>query len=118
MENNSIELSMMDAAEREQVEFIWNLIPECDRNGMTKTDILDVLDALDDYLEYKGLLIVDEDSGEAEYLDGDIDEIEQLIYIVKELQDRGSKLNSEQIQLILDGELQYGLANGYYAEED
>ncbi len=118
MENNSIELSMMDAEEREHVEFIWNLIPECDRNGLTQTDVLDVLDALDDYLEEKGLLVVDENSGEAEYLDGDIDEIEQLIYIVKELQDRGSKLNSEQIQVILDGDLQYGLANGYYEEED
>lgn len=118
MENNSIELSMLDAEERKQVEFIWNMIPECDRNGLTQTDVLDVLDALDDYLEEKGLLVIDEKSGEVEYLDGDIDETEQLEYIVKELQDRGSKLKSEQIQMVLDGDLQYGLANGYYEEED
>ncbi len=118
MENNSIEWSMMDAEEREHVEYIWNLIPETDRNGMTQSDILEVLDALDDYLEEIGLLVVDEQSGEAEYLDGDIDESEQFQYIMEELRNRGTQLTSEQVQLILDGDLQYGVENGYYAEED
>ena len=74
------EEQIMSEDERQQVDFMWNLIPEQDRQGMDKSDILFVLDALDDYLEEVGLLSVAED-GEVTYLDGDIDETEQLAYV-------------------------------------
>ncbi|MBQ2607690.1 MAG: hypothetical protein II588_00575 [Paludibacteraceae bacterium] len=114
--NNTIEMSLMDAEERRMVEYIWNLIPQEDREGMSPDDVLLVLDLVDDYLEEKGLLVYNGD--EAEYLDGEIDETDQLNYINKAVQKSGRRLTGVQIQLILDGELQYGIQEGYYEEED
>lgn len=117
MENNSIELSLLDSEERKQLEFIWNLIPEQDKEGMSESDVLVVLDAMDDFLEINGLLNIDEQTGEAEYQEGDIDETEQLNFVLRVLREQGSSLSTEQIQLIMDGELQYGIEQGYYEEE-
>ncbi|MBQ1874432.1 MAG: hypothetical protein II144_01915 [Paludibacteraceae bacterium] len=114
--NNTIEMSLMDAEERRMVEYIWNLIPQEDREGMSPDDVLLVLDLVDDYLEEKGLLVYNGD--EAEYLDGEIDETDQLNYINEAVQKSGRRLTGVQIQLILDGELQYGIQEGYYEEED
>ncbi|MGM9837380.1 MAG: hypothetical protein ACI30A_02695 [Paludibacteraceae bacterium] len=116
MENNNVELSLLSAEEREQLEFIWNLIPSVDKQNLSKDDVLAVLDAMDDYLEDKGLLLIDEQNGEAEYKDGDIDETEQLAYVQQTLKEQGFLLTGEQIQLIMDGELQYGIQQGYYEE--
>ena len=111
------EEQLMTEDERQQVQFMWNLIPEADRQGMTQSDILFVLDALDDYLEEAGLLEVDKD-GEVTYLDGDVDETEQLAYVKKAVQAAHRSLTNVQIQLILDAEMQYGIEQGYYEEED
>ncbi len=117
MENNTIELALMDAEERELVEFIYKTIPEADRQGLTADDILLVLDLMDDYLEEQGLLREDPKTGEMEYLDGDVDETEQLNYILKALREEGRTLTGVQVQLIQDAELQYGIAKGYYSED-
>ena len=106
----------MSEDEREQVNFMWNLIPEADRKGMTQNDILFVLDAMDDFLEEEGLLEVDEQSGEVTYLDGDIDETAQLEYVKEAARKAKMNLTGVQIQLILDAEMQYGIAQGYYEE--
>lgn len=112
--NKDFELSLMDAEERRMVNYIWDLIPREDQVGMTQSDVLLVLDLVDDYLEEKGLLIYHGD--EAEYLDGDIDEVDQLQYIIEGVKREGRKLSGLQVQLILDGELQYGIKQGYYEE--
>lgn len=113
---NTIEMSLMDAEERRMVEYIWNLIPEQDRQGISPDDILLVLDLMDDYLEDKGLLV---DKGDKmEYLEGEVDETEQLDYIANAVREDGRRLSTVQIQLIMDGELQYGIEQGYYTEED
>lgn len=112
--NKDFELSLMDAEERQMVDYIWDLIPREDQVGMTQSDVLLVLDLVDDYLEEKGLLIYRGD--EAEYLDGDIDEVDQLQYIIEGVKREGRKLSGLQVQLILDGELQYGIEQGYYEE--
>ncbi|MBQ4395124.1 MAG: hypothetical protein IJP45_02915 [Paludibacteraceae bacterium] len=117
MENNTIELSMMDAEERELVEFIFNAIPAEDRGDLTPDDILLVLDLMDDYLEEAGLLREDPKTGEMEYLDGDVDETEQLNYVLKACKEEGRAISSVQIQLIQDAELQFGIQKGYYSEE-
>lgn len=117
MENLSLEEQFMTPEEREQVDFMWNMIPEPDRVGMTRKDILFVLDAMDDFLEEQGLLEVDEQSGEVTYLDGDVDETEQLNYILQAAQKEHLSITSVQIQLILDAELQYGIEQGYYEDE-
>ena len=112
-------LALLDAEEREQLLGIWNLIPEEDRQKMTQEDVLFVLDAMDDYLESVGLLETDENTGEVTYLDGDVDETEQLNFILDAQKRRhSSTLTSSQIQIILDAELQYGIAQGYYEEEE
>ena len=83
MGNTDICLNLLEPEEREQLDFMWNLIPEQDRNGMRKEDLLFVLDAVDDFLEESGLLEIDSDTGEMTYLDGDVDENAELEYIQK-----------------------------------
>lgn len=116
MEKNTIELSLLEPEEREELEFIWNLIPEEDKQGMSEDDVLFVLDAVDDYLEDIGLLQYDEMSGDVEYLDGEIDEMEQLNFVLEAAKRDKRSLTNTQIQLILDGEEQYGESQGWYEE--
>ena len=116
--NTNIELSLLDPEEKELLNYIWNLIPEADRQGMTQADVLLVLDLMDDYLVENGLLEEDDQAGEITYLDGEIDETEQLNYLIQATKDQGHPLSSTQIQLIMDGELQYGIEKGYYQEEE
>lgn len=106
----------MSAEEREQVEFMWNLIPEEDRQGIDQSDVLFVLDAMDDYLDEIGLLEVDERTGEVTYLDGDIDETEQLDYVRNAVKAEKRHITDVQIQLIMDAEMQWGIEQGYYEE--
>ena len=115
--NTNIELSLLDPEEKELLNYIWNLIPEADRQGMTQADVLLVLDLMDDYLVENGLLEEDDQAGEMTYLDGEIDETEQLNYLLEQTKELGRPLTSEQLQLIMDGELQYGIEQGYYEEE-
>lgn len=106
----------MDAEERELVEYIFNAIPAEDRGSLTPDDILLVLDLMDDYLEEQGLLREDEQTGEVEYLDGEVDETEQLNYILNACREEKRSISSVQVQLIQDAELQYGIEHGYYEE--
>ena len=117
MANSNIELSLMDAEEKQQLEYIWNLIPAEDRQGMTQADVLMVLDLMDDYLVSQGLLEEEDNTDEVTYLEGEIDETEQLEYLLAKAKEQGLCITSEQIQLIMDGELQYGIEQGYYEEE-
>ena len=116
MESNSIEMALMEPEERELVEFIYNAIPAEDRKGLTADDILFVLDAMDDYLEEEGLAEVDTLTGVMEYKDGEVDETEQLNYVLDAAKEDGRTISSVQIQLIQDAELQYGIEHGYYEE--
>lgn len=117
MEKNSIELALLEPEEQKLVEFIYQMIPAEDKKGLTPDDILLVLDLMDDYLEEKGLLKEDPKTGEMEYLEGDVDETEQLNYVLAAVKEEGRAISSVQIQLIQDAELQYGIENGYYSEE-
>ena len=107
----------MEPEERELVQFIYEAIPAEDRSSLTADDILFVLDLMDDYLEEKGLLREDPETGEMEYADGEVDETEQLNYVLAACQEEGRVITSVQIQLIQDAELQFGVAKGYYSEE-
>ena len=123
--NESIEMALMEPEEREMVEYIMKMIN--DENGdaslnggngekLTADDVLFVLDMMDDYLEEKGLLREDPKTGEMEYLEGDVDETEQLDYILRAVREEGRSITSVQVQLIQDAELQYGIEKGYYEE--
>ena len=115
----------MEPEEREMVEYIMKMIN--DENGdaslnggneekLTADDVLFVLDMMDDYLEEKGLLREDPKTGEMEYLEGDVDETEQLDYTLRAVREEGRSISSVQVQLIQDAELQYGIEKGYYEE--
>ena len=52
-----------------------------------------------------------------EYLDGEVDETEQLNYVLSAMKEEGRAITGVQIQLIQDAELQYGIKKGYYEEE-
>ena len=110
-------MSLLEPEERELVEYIYNAIPAEDRGGLTADDILLVLDLMDNYLEEVGLVKIDEQTGEMEYLDGDVDETEQLNYVLDGIKEEGRQISSVQVQLIQDAELQYGIEQGYYSEE-
>lgn len=113
----NIELSLLDAEEKEQLEFMWNLIPDEDKKGMSKSDVLLVLDLMDDFLAEKGMLEEDEQTGEVTYLEGEVDETEQLEYLLNAVAKEGTPLTRVQLQLILDAEMQYGLKKGWYEED-
>ena len=117
MENNSIEMALLEPEEREMIQFIYDAIPAEDRKGLTSDDILLVLDLMDDYLEEQGLLREDPKTGEMEYMEGDVDETEQLNYVLEGVRAEGRPITGVQIQLIQDAELQYGINKGYYEEE-
>ena len=117
MENNSIEMALLEPEERELVSFIYDSIPAEDRGELTADDILLVLNLMDDYLEEKGLVRVDPETEEMEYLDGEVDETEQLNFVLAAMKEEQRPISSVQIQLIQDAELQYGIAHGYYSEE-
>ena len=70
---------------------------------------------MDDFLMEKGL--VEESADEVNYLEGEIDETEQLEFLLAKTKENGLSLTSEQIQLVMDGELQFGIEQGYYEEE-
>ena len=123
--NESIEMALMEPEEREMVEYIMKMIN--DENGdaslnggngetLSADDVLFVLDMMEDYLEEKGLLREDPKTGEMEYLEGDVDETEQLDYILRAVREEGRSITSVQVQLIQDAELQYGIEKGYYEE--
>ena len=106
----------MDDEEREMVKYIYEAIPAEDRGELNADDILFVLDLMDDYLEEQGLVKVNPETGEMEYLDGEVDETEQLNYVLSAAKEEGRPISSVQIQLIQDAELQYGIEKGYYEE--
>ena len=117
MEKDTIELALMEPEERELVAFIYDAILAEDRGELTADDILFVLDLMDDYLEEQGLLREDPKTGEMEYLDGEVDETEQLNYVLQAAREEGRAISGVQIQLIQDAELQFGISKGYYSEE-
>ncbi len=117
MENNSIEMALLEPEERELVAFIYDSIPAEDRGELTPDDILLVLDLMDDYLEEQGLVRVDPETEEMEYLDGEVDETEQLNYVLDAMKTEHRAITGVQVQLIQDAELQYGIQHGYYSEE-
>ena len=110
-------MALLEPEERELVEFVFKTVPAEDLGALTPDDILLVLDLMDDYLEEQGLLREDPKTGEMEYLDGEVDETEQLNYVLAAMKEEGRPITGVQIQLIQDAELQFGIEHGYYEEE-
>lgn len=98
--------------ENEAIDFIWNYIPEEDKQSLTKDDIQYILDVVYDYYESEGL--IEDDTAE----DASIDEEKMYNYIKTAVSKDNMQITDELIQLILDGEFEYGVSIGIYEEED
>jgi len=97
--------------EDDAVKFILNYIPVESKERINDEKIEYVLDVVYDFYDESGL--IDEDSTE----EASIDEEEMFKYIQKCAKKDKMKLSEDDIQLILDGEYEYGKSLGIYTED-
>ncbi len=98
--------------EDEAVKFILDFIPVEVKERIDEDKVEYVLDVVYDYYDENGL--IDEDSTE----EASIDEEEMFKYILKSSKKDKMGLSEEDIQLILDGEFEYGKSLGIYREDE
>ncbi|HLP05870.1 MAG TPA: hypothetical protein VK152_10615 [Paludibacter sp.] len=98
--------------EDDAVKFILDSLPAESKGRINDEKVEYVLDVVYDYYDENGL--IDEDSTE----EASIDEEEMLKYILKNSKKDGIDLSEEDIQLVLDGEYEYGKSLGIYKEDD
>ena len=98
--------------EDEAVKFILNFIPADSKERIDNDKIEYVLDVVYDFYEENGL--IDEDSTE----EASIDEEEMFKYILKSSKKDKMGLSEDDIQLVLDGEYEYGKSLGIYREDE
>ncbi|MEI8086839.1 MAG: hypothetical protein WCG93_11565 [Paludibacter sp.] len=98
--------------EDEAVAFILEFIPTEAKERIDEDKIEYVLDVVYDYYDENGL--IDEDSTE----EASIDEEEMFKFILKCSKKDKMELNEDDIQLILDGEFEYGKSLGIYREDE
>ena len=98
--------------EDDAVKFILNYIPTENKGKINVDQVEYVLDVVYDYYEENGL--IDEDSTE----EASIDEEDMFKFILKCSKKDKMKLSEDDIQLILDGEFEYGKSLGIYREDE
>jgi hypothetical protein len=103
---------ILDYDDDDAIQFILNNLPEESKENIDEDSIQYVLDVVYDFYEEKGF--IDEDSVE----EASIDEEEMLKFIVKFAKKDKMSLTEDQIQLILDGEFEYGKSLGIYKDEE
>ncbi len=106
------ECEELEFNEDDAIRYILDFIPQEDRKGLNKEKIQFVLDAIYDYYESEGL--IQEDTAE----EASIDEEQMLNFVRKEAEEEQLEISDEQIQLILEGEFEYGVSIGIYEPED
>jgi hypothetical protein len=98
--------------EDDAVKFILNSISKEDLGSIDETKIEYVLDVVYEYYEENGL--IDEDSTE----EASIDEEQMSQFILKSAAKDKIALTQDELQLILDGEFEYGKSLGIYEDEE
>ena len=98
--------------EDEAVAFILESLPEEMKKRIGQDEIDYVLDVMVDYYDEKGY--IDEDSTE----EASIDEEEMYKFIEKAVKKDKMDISEEEIDLILQGEYEYGVSIGIYSSED
>ncbi len=96
----------------EAVKFIQKNLPQELKEKLNEDIINYVLDVIYDYYEEKGL--IEEDSA----LEASIDEEDMLKYALKAVKKDKIEIEQDEVQLILDGEYEYGKSLGIYVEQD
>lgn len=96
----------------EAIAFILKFIPQELKEKVTEDDIAYILDIIYDFYESNGL--IDEDSTE----EASIDEEDMLNFAMKAIKkDKVVKLSEDEVQILLNGEFEYGKSIGIYDEE-
>lgn len=98
--------------EDDAVKFIINSLPADAKERINDEKIEYVLDVVYEYYDENGL--IDEDSTE----EASIDEEEMFKFILKCSKKDKMALSEDDIQLILDGEYEYGKSLGIYREDE
>lgn len=98
--------------EDDAVKFILNFLPEEAKKNIDDSKIEYVLDVVYEFYDENGL--IEEDSTE----EASIDEEEMFKYILKTAKKDKMELTEEAVQLILEGEFEYGKSLGIYREEE
>jgi len=98
--------------EDEAVKFILNTLPADAKERINDEKIEYVLDVVYEFYDENGL--IDEDSTE----EASIDEEEMFKFILKCSKKDKINLSEDDIQLILDGEYEYGKSLGIYTEQE
>ena len=94
------------------VKFILKMVPDELKAKVNEDAINYVLDVVYDYYDENGL--IDEDSTE----EASIDEEEMMKFVLKASKKDKMNLTEDEIQLVLDGEYEYGKSLGIYSEEE
>ncbi len=96
----------------EAIAFILKFIPKELKEKVTEDDIAYILDIIYDFYESNGL--IDEDSTE----EASIDEEDMLNFAMKAIKkDKVVNLSEDEVQILLNGEFEYGKSIGIYDEE-
>ena len=103
---------LLEYDEDDAVAFILDFIPAEAKERISDVKIEYVLDVVYEYYDEKGL--VDEDSTE----EASIDEEDMFKYILKCSKKDKMDIQEEDVQLILDGEFEYGKSLGIYRDEE
>ena len=98
--------------EEDAVKFILNFLPEDAKKSIDDSKIEYVLDVVYEFYDENGL--IEQDSTE----EASIDEEEMFKYILKLSKKDKMELTEEEVQLILEGEFEYGKSIGIYREEE
>ena len=98
--------------EDEAVAFILESLPEEMKKRITQDEVDYILDVMVDYYDSKGY--IDEDSTE----EASIDEEEMYEFISKAVKKDKMDISEEEIDLILQGEYEYGVSIGVYTSEE
>ena len=103
---------LLEYDEDDAVAFILDFIPAEAKERISDVKIEYVLDVVYEYYDEKGL--IDEHSTE----EASIDEEDMFKYILKCSKKDKMDIQEEDVQLILDGEFEYGKSLGIYRDEE
>jgi oligoribonuclease (3'-5' exoribonuclease) len=98
--------------EDDAVKFILNYAPDDAKKRITDEKVEYMLDVVYEYYDENGL--IDEESTD----EASIDEEDMFKFILKCVKKDKMQISEDDIQLILDGEYEYGKSLGIYKEED
>lgn len=98
--------------EDDAVKFILNYVPDDAKKRITDEKVEYMLDVVYEYYDENGL--IDEESAD----EASIDEEDMFKFILKCVKKDKMQISEDDIQLILDGEYEYGKSLGIYKEED